>query len=592
MKNVKLLLLMSLLFITGIGFSQNYVTYSPLTKTIDVNSGVEGTVDVLVNCYGSTSEAVFLNALQSCANNDGIFSTSYTNGSILTPGQNTTIRYKFKKTVTADTQIIYKFSTDGSCFQDESKMIKITVNYKAAPATAITNNNISGNQTVYEGQSASTISGSTPSGGNGTFTYTWQKKVGSGSWNVISGGNSTSYSPGIVAATTSYRRNVSSATFSSVSNEVTITVIPAAPLQNNTITINGINVNGSSPTGGIGSYTYSWGVLDEDGDFSELTAISSPNVMFSDPAFANYIKSPKTFQLTRIVYSGTARSFSNYVVMPHNSDIQNNTISIDSNQVTGNIPTGGLGGYTYSWGILDEDGDFSELTTISSPNVMFSDPAFTNYINSPKTFKLTRIVYSGTTRSFSNYVVMPHNSDIQNNTISINNNHVAGSIPTGGIGGYIYSWGILDEDGDFSELTAISSQNVMFSDPAFTNYINSPKTFKLTRIVYSGTTRSFSNYVVMPHNSGLRQNSIAVSNVYPNPTSGSINVTTDFFTNKEIEIIIYSEELGKTQSIFKGSATPNQIVQCNIPSNYPKGIYYYKIVSENKEIKTGKIIFQ
>ena len=151
------------------------------------------------------------------------------------------------------------------------------------------------------------------------------------------------------------------------------------------------------------------------------------------------------------------------------------------------------------------------------------------------------------------------------------------------------SWGILDEDGDFSDLTTISSPNVMFSDPAFANYINSPKTFKLTRIVYSGTIRSFSNYVVMPHNS---EGNKSISGVYPNPTSGAINFTTDFSSNKEIEIIVYSEELGKTQSIFKGIATPNQIVQCDIPSNYPKGINYYKIVSDNKEVKTGKMLFQ
>ncbi|WP_394776924.1 T9SS type A sorting domain-containing protein [Flavobacterium sp.] len=501
MKNVKLLFMMSLLFLAEIGFSQNYVTYSPISKTIDVNSGVEGTVDVLVNCYGSTSESVFLNAMQSCANNDGILSTSYTNGSILTPGQSTTIRYKFKKTVTANTQIAYKFSTDGSCFQDESKMIKITVNYKAAPATAITNNTISGNQNIYEGQSASIISGSTPSGGNGTFTYSWQKKVGSGSWTIISGATSTSYSPGIPVATTSYRRNVSSATFSSVSNEVTVTVIPVPIIQNNIITINGTSVDGSSPTGGTGSYTYTWGILDEDGDFSELTAVSSQNVIFSNPAFKNYINSPKTFQLTRIVYSGTIRSF-------------------------------------------------------------------------------------------SNYVVMPHNSDIQNNTLSINNNQVIGSIPTGGIGGYTYTWGILDEDGDFSELTAISSQNVMFSDPAFTNYINSPKTFKLTRIVYSGTTRSFSNYVVMPHNSGLSLNSMTVSTVYPNPTSDSVNFTTSSSSNQEMEIIVYSEGLRNAQSVFKGTSTPNQIIKWNIPSNYSKGIYYYKVISGNKEVKSGKILYQ
>ncbi|WP_281323177.1 hypothetical protein [Flavobacterium aestivum] len=100
MKNIKLIFL---LFFTEMAFSQNTLSYSPLSNTINLNSGVEGTVDVLVNCYGSSSNPIFLNATLSCGNNDGIQSQSYTNGNILTPGQNTTIRFKFKKTVTTDT---------------------------------------------------------------------------------------------------------------------------------------------------------------------------------------------------------------------------------------------------------------------------------------------------------------------------------------------------------------------------------------------------------------------------------------------------------------------------------------------------------
>lgn len=130
----------------------------------------------------------------------------------------------------------------------------------------ISNNIISGNQTIYEGQSVSTISGVTPSGGDGIFIYSWQQKAGNGTWTTVSGTNSINYSPSIPAATTSYRRIVSSAAFTitSTSNEVTITVIPAPIIQNNTITIDDVIVTGSSPTGGIGNYTYSWGVLDEE----------------------------------------------------------------------------------------------------------------------------------------------------------------------------------------------------------------------------------------------------------------------------------------------------------------------------------------
>ncbi|SNR70476.1 hypothetical protein [Flavobacterium sp. ov086] len=496
MKNVKLLFMMSLLFLAEIGFSQNYVTYSPMSKTIDVNSGVEGTVDILVNCYGSTSDPVFLNALQSCANNDGILSTSYTNGSILTPGQNTIIRYKFKKTVTSNTQIAYKFSTNGSCFQEESKMIKITVNYK--PSAPISNNTISGNQTVYEGQPTNTITGTTPSGGSGNFTYSWQEKLVGGSWTVISGANGINYSPGIPAATKSYRRNVSSAGLTSTSNEVTITAIPAPLIENNTITIDGTWIYGNPLlTGGLGqnSYSYIWFVIDEDGESRDLTEITTATATLLTPVFDNYRRSSHNFKLGRIVYSGNQRSFSNYVDIPHIADIQNNIISNNGYYVTGSVPTGGIGDYTYSWALLatstyiELDETTKDLDLTSHPN--FFDGSL-----------LIRIVTAG---------------------ISSTSNKLA--------------------------LNAITAK-------------------------------------------ALNKENMVTSAVYPNPTSGSINFTTGFSSNKEIEIIVYSEELRKTQSIFKGIATPNQIVQCNIPANYPKGIYYYKIVSENKEIKTGKIIFQ
>lgn len=488
--------MMSLLFLAEIGFSQNYVTYSAMSKTIDVNSGVEGTVDVLVNCYGSTSDPVFLNALQSCANNDGIFSTSYTNGSILTPGQSTTIRYKFKKIVTTNTQIAYKFSTNGSCFQEESKMIKITVNYK--PSAPISNNIISGNQTIYEGQAVNTITGATPSGGNGTFTYSWQEKPVSGSWTVISGANGINYSAGILTITKSYRRNVSSAGLTSTSNEVTITTIPAPLIENNTITIDGIWINGNPLlTGGLGqnSYTYIWFVIDEDGESRDLTEITTANTNFSAPVFDNYRRSTHNFKLGRIVYSGNQRSFSNYVDIPHIADIQNNIISINGRYVTGSIPTGGMGDYTYSW-VLLPPGGYIELDETTKDLDLTSHPIYDN------STKLMRIVTAGIS-SISNKL-------------------------------------------DLSALTVIA----------------------------------------------LSKQNTVVSTVYPNPTSDAVNFTTSSSSNQEIEIIVYSEGLRNAQSVFKSIITPNQIIKWNIPSNYSKGIYYYKIISDNKEVKSGKILYQ
>ncbi|MDR7208896.1 T9SS type A sorting domain-containing protein [Flavobacterium piscis] len=51
-------------------------------------------------------------------------------------------------------------------------------------------------------------------------------------------------------------------------------------------------------------------------------------------------------------------------------------------------------------------------------------------------------------------------------------------------------------------------------------------------------------------------------------------------------------QLGNGKSVFKGKVTPNQVVNWDIPASYQKGIYFYKILSGTKEVKTGKIIVQ
>lgn len=496
-----------MLFFAGNGFSQNSVTFTSLSNTLNLNSGTEGTVDVLVNCYGNSSDPIFLNATQSCANNDGLQSQVYTNGSILTPGQNTIIRFKFKKTVTVDTQIIYKFSTNGSCFQNESQMIKITVNYKAISTGPIANNYISDNQTIYSGQVTGTIIGTNPTGGNGTFTYSWQQKIGSGSWTTITGTNGINYSPGILNTTTSYRRIATSGTTSGTSNEITITVVPPPSLQNNTIYLNGLSVLGTSPTGGLGinSYQYLWYIIDEDGDNYQLPDTSS-YLSLTTPQFTGYLNSTHNFILKRIVTSGNQILASNGITLPHTTPIENNTISMNDNIVTGSLPTGGLGDYNYSWAIYytGDAIDFDETT---------------------KDLDLT-----------------PHLNQI--NTI-----------------------------------------------------LQIDSAAKLVRIVRSGVS-STSNKLSLSGvaTKSLNTNYASKSAVYPNPTSDSVNFITGFYADAEIEITIFSEELGKTISVYKGTTTttttPNQNVKWDIPANYPKGIYFYKIISDNKEIKSGKIIFQ
>ena len=66
-----------------------------------------------------------------------------------------------------------------------------------------------------------------PSGGTGAYTYQWQSSPDNSTWTSIGGANAATYSPGILTATTYYRRNVTSAPCGTASSgSVKITVYP------------------------------------------------------------------------------------------------------------------------------------------------------------------------------------------------------------------------------------------------------------------------------------------------------------------------------------------------------------------------------
>lgn len=61
------------------------------------NSGVEGSFDIIISCYGNSSNPVILNQYFLCGDPDGFVSNLASNGLSLIPGQTTTLKFKFKK---------------------------------------------------------------------------------------------------------------------------------------------------------------------------------------------------------------------------------------------------------------------------------------------------------------------------------------------------------------------------------------------------------------------------------------------------------------------------------------------------------------
>ena len=93
---------------------------------------------------------------------------------------------------------------------------------------ALTDNTISTNQTICLGGSATELVGSTPTGGNGLFSYQWQSSLDGVSFSDVPGAAVSNYSPPIPKVTIFYRRYIFSGCAASASNTVTLRVNPPA----------------------------------------------------------------------------------------------------------------------------------------------------------------------------------------------------------------------------------------------------------------------------------------------------------------------------------------------------------------------------
>jgi len=128
----------------------------------------------------------------------------------------------------------------------------------------IANNLISSTSAVVCSGQTITLTGTIPTGGNGTYAYTWENSVNGGTtWNIIAGQTDQNLTFNITV-TTRFRRNISSATCPSVSNEYEITAQP--PITNNIISADqtictGVIpalLTGTPPQGADGNFNYQW----------------------------------------------------------------------------------------------------------------------------------------------------------------------------------------------------------------------------------------------------------------------------------------------------------------------------------------------
>ncbi len=430
----------------------------------DSTNAVAITVDQLVSgniisssqtiCSGSLASSLS-GSLPSGGNGSFTYSwlsstTSATTGFAAASGTNTGQSYFFSAGLTQSTWFRRRVSS-GACAADTSAAILITVQQP------ISNNTLTGTQTICNGTSASLITGSSPAGGSGTYSYAWISSTTSATtgFATATGLNTgINYSPGAITQNTWYRRRVGAGPCPiDTSAAVLVTVTPAIT----TNTASGTQticsgsaptaLSGSSPAGGTGLYTFSW--------ISSTTGSTSGfSVAAGTETNQNYSPSTLTSStwFRRAVISGGCRDTTTAVAITVNPVIAGNTVSSNQSICTGTtpssllgtIPTGGNSSYTYSW-----------LSSTTSSTAGFSVASGTttgqNY-TFPSALTLTtyyrRLALSGGCRDTSAPLTMTVSPVITSNTISANQlictgttpAALNGSVPGGGNGAFTYSW--------------------------------------------------------------------------------------------------------------------------------------------------------
>lgn len=164
--------------------------------------------------------------------------------------------------LTANTWFRRAATTDIGCGPKYTASVKVTVYDQLMGGT------IGSNKTICYNTIPTSISQSVaPTGGNGSWTYQWQRSIDNATWSDISGATNTTYQPVSLKVTTYYRLVATGGMScgSVESNTVTITVyndLTAGVIgSDHSICPNGTPalINGVvAPSGGDGNYTYQW----------------------------------------------------------------------------------------------------------------------------------------------------------------------------------------------------------------------------------------------------------------------------------------------------------------------------------------------
>lgn len=389
------------------------------------------------------------------------------------------------------TKYFKRLTTDGSCGVIETNVLTINVNTSLVPGV------IKDNQTIcYNVAPSLLVTDIAPTGGNGTYSYQWQKTEDGINWNSITAANSDSYQPTALINKTYFRKKVNSATFEDYSNIVTITVNPAFAAGAIGSDQAVCKTYASSPITTtvlpVGqSIQNLWQISDNNASWTDITEATN------DYYDAGVLTASKYFR--KKVTGSCGTGYTNSVKITVNDELQGGIIGSDQaiayntspSLLTGTLPTGGSGTFSYQWYYSVNNIDW--LVVITSGDGRDYQPGSL----SQKTYFKRKVTGGSCGEKYSNTVtvtvfdtllpgVVGDAQSICYNTVPA---LLSGTSPAGGTGQYSYQW-------------QYSLQGVTWSDiPSEAGISYRPDALKVNtyyrRAVTSGNSTVYSNFVMI-----------------------------------------------------------------------------------------------
>jgi hypothetical protein len=335
-------------------------------------------------------------------------------------------------------------------------------------------------QTINYNTTASGLTLSGVSGGNGSYTYQWQSSSNSSfssPTNVGSGG--TTYSPGPLTSTTYYRVVVTSNGVTTYSTTAIVNVYgqliggsisPPSQTINYNTTPSTLTLSGVS--GGSGSYTYQW-QSSPNSSFTSPTNVGSGGTTYSPGALTS-----TTYYRVAVTSNGVT-AYSSTAVVNVYPQLAGGSISPSSQTINYNTTpstltlsgvSGGSGTYTYQWQ-SSPNSSFGSPTSVGSGGTTYSPGALTS-----TTYYRVAVTSNGVT-SYSSIAEDSVYSQLTGGSISpssqsINYNATPSTLTlsgvSGGSGTYTYQWQ-SSPNSSFGSPTNVGSGGTTYSPGALTS---------------------------------------------------------------------------------------------------------------------------